>query len=204
MTHRLFSRSAWMPCVHTNRSPGGSPGRHSFHEPPGNGRNPPSAVASPTEGVGTSVPRGKLAKSRPSGEIAALVIMTLPDDATVISSMALPRHQTLPQREPPPGRMPEGRLGPDRGELQRPIALSRRRDASIPALEHLLHPTPIVVERAAQEPRNAPARVDRPIEPQQRARVRARVDPPVTPAQLDLRIGRVNRQLRHPARQRAE
>src|SRR5215470_19840061 len=86
MTHRLFSRSAWSPCVHTNRSPGDKPGRHSFHAPPGNRLKVPSGVASPTEGVGTGVQRGKLPKSRPSGDTAALVIMTLPDDATVISS----------------------------------------------------------------------------------------------------------------------
>src|SRR5262244_3567690 len=102
MTHRLFSRSACRPCVHTNRSPGGRPGRHSFHAPPGNGLNVPLRVASPTEGVGTSVQRGKLPKSRPSGDTAALVIMTLPDEATVISSTAVsPYHTTLPQREPP-------------------------------------------------------------------------------------------------------
>jgi len=48
----------------------------------------PSAVASPTEGVDTSVHRGKLPKSRPPGDTAALVIMTLPKDATVINSIA--------------------------------------------------------------------------------------------------------------------
>src|SRR4029077_21124366 len=87
MTHRLLSRSACRPCVHTNRSSGERPGRHSFHAPPGNGSNRPSAVASPTDGVGTSVQRGKLPKSRPRGDTAALVIMTLPDEATDISSM---------------------------------------------------------------------------------------------------------------------
>src|SRR6267143_4410548 len=87
MTHRLLSRSASRPCVHTNRSSGERPGCHSFQVPPGNGVKPPSAVASPTEGVGTSVQRGKLPKSRPRGDTAALVIMTLPDEATDISSM---------------------------------------------------------------------------------------------------------------------
>jgi hypothetical protein len=55
--------------------------------PPGKGLKPPSGVASPTDGVGTSVQRGKLPKSRPVGDTAALVIMTLPDDATDISSI---------------------------------------------------------------------------------------------------------------------
>src|SRR5262245_23538098 len=87
MAHRLSSRSAWRPCVHTNRSCGGKPGRHSFQSPPGNGVKVPSAVASPTEGVGTSVHRGKLPKSRPLGDTAALVIMMLPEEATVIRSM---------------------------------------------------------------------------------------------------------------------
>src|SRR5882724_4505350 len=96
MTHRLLSRSAWMPCVHTNRSPAGRPGRHSFQAPPGNGLKVPSGVASPTEGVGTSVQRGKLPKSRPSGDTAALVSMTLPDEATDVSSM----WPTILQRPP--------------------------------------------------------------------------------------------------------
>src|SRR5215475_1554413 len=87
MTHRLLSRSACRPCVHTNRSSGKRPGRHSFQSPPGNGLKLPSAVASPTDGVGTSVQRGKLPKSLPRGETAALVIMTLPDEATIASSM---------------------------------------------------------------------------------------------------------------------
>src|SRR5262245_60668726 len=87
MTHRLLSRSACRPCVHTNRSWGERPGRHSFQVPPGNGLKAPSAVASPTDGVGTSVQRGKLPKSLPRGETAALVIMTLPDEATVTNSM---------------------------------------------------------------------------------------------------------------------
>src|SRR5712692_8441398 len=90
MTHRLLSRSACSPCVHTNRSCGGSPGRHSFHAPPGKGLKPPSGVASPTEGVGTSVQRGKLPKSLPFGDTAALVIMTVPDEATEIRSMCSP------------------------------------------------------------------------------------------------------------------
>jgi len=87
MTHRLFSRSAWMPCVQTNRSPAGKPGRHSFQVPPGNGLKVPSGAASPTDDVGTSVQRGKLPKSLPVGDTAALVIMTLPEEATEISSI---------------------------------------------------------------------------------------------------------------------
>src|SRR5262249_8158968 len=96
MTHRLLSRSACRPCVHTNRSSGERPGRHSFQSPPGNGLKLPSAVASPTDGVGTSVQRGKLPKSLPRRETAALVIMTLPDEATVASSM----WPTILQRPP--------------------------------------------------------------------------------------------------------
>src|SRR5437762_7956747 len=94
MAHRLSSRSAYRPCVHTNRPCGGKPGRHSFHSPPGKGVKPPSGVASPTEGVGTCVHLGKLPKSRPLGDTAAFVIMTLPDEATVISSMARDRKST--------------------------------------------------------------------------------------------------------------
>src|SRR5438876_1138134 len=96
MAQRLSSRSAWSPCVHTKRSCGGCPGRHSFHAPPGNGVKPPSAVASPTDGVGTSVQRGKLAKSLPLGDTAALVIMTLPDETTEISSIS-----SFPKDTPP-------------------------------------------------------------------------------------------------------
>src|SRR5215470_1836798 len=96
MTHRLLSRSACRPCVHTNRSRGERPGRHSFQSPPGNGRKVPSAAASPTDGVGTSVQRGKFPNSRPRDETAALVIMTLPDEATVASSM----WATILQRRP--------------------------------------------------------------------------------------------------------
>ena len=42
----------------------------------------PSGMASPTEGVGTAVQRGKLPNSLPVGDTAALVIMTWPDGAS--------------------------------------------------------------------------------------------------------------------------
>src|SRR5262245_66038491 len=87
MTHRLLSRSACRPCVHTNRSWGERPGRHSFQSPPGNGLKLPSAAASPTDGVGTPVQRGKFPNSRPRGETAALVIMTLPEGANVARAL---------------------------------------------------------------------------------------------------------------------
>src|SRR4029453_11313316 len=97
MTHRLLSRSACRPCVQTNRSCAGRPGCPSFQAPPGKGLKSSFGVASPTDGVGTSVQRGKLPKSRPVGDTAALVIMTLPDDATDISSICSPA--TAPIRE---------------------------------------------------------------------------------------------------------
>src|SRR4029453_10692226 len=123
MTHRLLSRSACKPCVHTNLSWGERPGCHSFQVPPGNGLKPPSAVASPSDAVGTSVHRVKLPKSRPRGETAALVIMTLPDEATDVSSM----WPTILQRPPGLDTCVDAVLGV-RGSLR-----SLRRDSQVPA-----------------------------------------------------------------------
>src|SRR5262245_36510383 len=217
MTHRLLSRSAWRPWVHTNRSPGGRPGRQSFHAPPGNGLNVPSRVASPTEGVGTSVQRGKLPKSRPWGDTAALVIMTLPDEATVISSMILsarrasgggapaPRRPAaraaLPQREPPSGRMPERRLHADRGQLDLAIALGGRAHSLLPARERLLDAPAIGLEGPAKQPRHASSRIDRPVEPQQGAGVRARVGAQIVPVRRAVDVGRVDGEPCDPARE---
>ena len=95
--------------------------------------------------------------------------------------------------------MPQRRLSSDRGQLQRAIALEGRAHALIPALEQLLDAPPIRGQGATQEPGDARARVERAVEPQQRARVRARVGAQVLPAELDVGVRRVNGQPGHPA-----
>src|SRR4029453_3241649 len=144
MTHGCLSGSACKPCVHTNLSWGERPGCHSFQVPPGNGLKPPPAGASPTDGVGTSVHRGKLPTSRPLLETAALVIKTLPDESTDVSSM----WPTILQRPPGLDIGVDAVLGV-RGSLR-----SLRRDSQVPARAESS-----AVQAAVGQPRR-----DRPVE----------------------------------------
>ena len=91
--------------------------------------------------------------------------------------------------------MPQRRLDPYGSEQQGPVCSIRRAGPLLPVSEQLLDPPAIRGQSPAKQPADALIGADRPVEPQERPRIRERLGPQVAPSELALALGGLDGQL---------